>query len=315
MGIKEKKMKKIVGAGFALILCGCASVEMAQYTVTSFAEVPLKNKAKIKIVANGNGLDSIVGSVKDTFKKDGKFSVVDSDADYWFVLSGASQYVKSAPQNRVSVVEKENASGGAETFEETSYNLSSAAKCVSVAVYEAKTLAPVHYFEMPIYAGDNTKDAVRDETKFNAAFAKEVVERVSDAFITQQKQVETPIPLEADGNLRRLFAKGGESFAKDGAKAYAPFLQAYKAQGATDLAKICEQLRTKTYAGSDAAKVLGNYYLYLLVKEALTLDPAALTKIRNEQLMILEASDAKGIAEAVPVALARIEYKLANIGE
>ena len=144
---------------------------------------------------------------------------------------------------------------------------------------------------------------------------KEVAERISDAFITQQKQIETPIPLEADGKLRELFIKGGEAFAKDGPNAYKPFLQAYKAQGAIDLAKLCEKLRTKTYEGSDAALKLGNYYLFLLVKEALTLDPEALTKIKAEQLMILEVSDAKGIAEAVPVALARLEYKLANIGE
>ena len=107
-------MKKIVGVGFALILCGCASVEMAQYTVTSFAEVPLKNKAKIKIVANGNGLDSIVGSVKDTFKKGGKFSVVDSDADYWFVLSGASQYV--VVSGAATLTKEVGASTGTVTF-------------------------------------------------------------------------------------------------------------------------------------------------------------------------------------------------------
>ena len=308
-------MKKLLGAGVMLLLGGCASVEMAQYTVTSFAEVPLKEKAKIKVVANNDGLDSVIDSIKGEFKKSGKFSVVDEKADYWFVLSGAGQYVKSMPQSKVSVVKKENESGGTETFMETSMNLASAAKGVSVAVYEAKTLAPIHYFDIPIYTGDNTKGNVRDTTKFDAAFAKEVVERVSDAFITQQKQVETPIPLEADDKLRSLFMKGGEMFAKDGAKAYAPFLQAYKATGTTDLAKLCEQLRTKTYEGSDANMRLGNYYLYLLVKEAMTLDPEVLTKVKSEQLMILEASDAKGLAESVPVALARLEYKLANIGE
>jgi len=308
-------MKKLIGAGVVLLLGGCASVEMAQYTVTSFAEIPLKDKAKVKIVANSDGLDSVVDSVKGEFKKSGKFSVVDDKADYWFVLSGAGQYVKSSPQNKVSVVKQENQSGGTETLAETSMNLASAAKGISVAVYETKTLAPVHYFEIPVFAGDNTKDAVRDEAKFSTAFVKEVVERVSDAFITQQKQVETPIPLEADGKLRDLFIKGGETFAKDCANAYVPFLQAYKAQGTTDLAKLCEQLRTNTYEGSDADKKLGNYYLYLLVKEATTLDPEVLSKVKGEQLMILEASEAKGLAEAVPVALARLEYKLANIGE
>ena len=308
-------MKKLMGAGVALLLGGCASVEMAQYTVTSFAEIPLKEKAKIKIVANSDGLDSVVDSVKGEFKKNGKFSVVDDKADYWFVLNGAGQYVKSVPQIKVSIVKKENESGGTETFAETSMNLASAAKGVSVAVYEAKTLAPVHYFEIPIYAGDNTENEVLDKAVYDANFSKEVVERMSDAFITQQKQVETPVPLEADGHLRDLFMKGGEAFAKDGAKAYAPFLQAYKAQGTTDLAKLCEQLRTKTYEGSDADKKLGNYYLYLLVKEATSLDPETLSKVKGEQLMILEASEAKGLAEAVPVALARLEYKLANIGE
>ena len=308
-------MKKIVGVGVALLLGGCASVEMAQYTVTSFAEIPLKEKAKVKIVSNSDGLDSIVDAIKGEFKKSGNLNVVDDNADYWFVLSGAGQYVKSAPHKKISVVKKEDDAGGAETFAETSLNLASAAKGVSVAVYETKTLAPVHYFEIPIYSGDSTKDAVRDEAKLDAAFAKEVVERVSDAFITQQKQVETPVPLEADGNLRNLFAQGGEAFAKEGNKAYGPFLQAYKSQGSIDLAKLCEQLRTNTYEGSDADKKLGNYYLYLLVKEAKTLDPNELVKIRDEQLMILEASDAKGLAEAVPVALARLEYKLANIGE
>ena len=308
-------MKKIIGAGFALILCGCASVEMAQYTVTSFAEIPLKEKAKVKIVANSDGLDAVTDSLKLEFGKSGKFSVVDDKADYWFVLSGLGQYVASAPQNKVIVSKEESDAGGKETLVAESRNLTSAAKGVSVAVYDVKTLAPVHYFEIPLYSGDNTKGAIRDGAKFDTVFAKEVVERVSDAFITQQKQIETPIPLEADGKLRDLFIKGGESFAKDGAKAYVPFLQAYKAQGAADFAKLCEQLRTKTYEGPDADKKLGNYYLYLLVKEATTLDPEKLAKLKGEQLMILQASEAKGLSEAVPVALARLEYKLANIGE
>ncbi len=307
--------KKLLGAGMALILAGCASVEMAQYTVTSFAEVPLKEKAKVKVVAANDNLDAIVQSVSNAFRASGKLKVVDSGADYWFVLGGASQYAKGAPQKKVAVVRQENASGGQETFAEESLNFASAANGVSVAVYDAKTLAPVHYFEVPNYSGDVTKGAVRGAGAYVSAFGKEVAERISDAFITQQKQIETPIPLEADGKLRDLFIKGGEAFAKDGPNAYKPFLQAYKAQGAIDLAKLCEKLRRKTYEGSDAALKLGNYYLFLLVKEALTLDPEALAKIRADQLMILEASDAKGIAEAVPVALARLEYKLANIGE
>ncbi|MBQ6330399.1 MAG: hypothetical protein IJI35_15370 [Kiritimatiellae bacterium] len=309
------KKRKLVGAGLLLLMGGCASVEMAQYTVTSFAEVPLKDKAKIKIVSNGDGLDAVERSLKSGFAEKGGFSVVDEGADYWFVLNGLSDYGTSKPQKVVSVVKREDANGGTETFAETTRNLAGAAKGVSVAVYEAKTLAPVHYFEIPIYSGDNTAKAVRGKDAYDAAFSKEVVERVMDAFITQQKQVETPIPLEADSGLRDAFMKGGEDFAKGDKAAYVPFLERYKRLGVVSLAKLFEQLRTKTYEGPDANKILGNYYLYLLVKEAMTLNPEKLVEIKNEQLMILEASDAKGVAEAVPVALARLEYKLANVGE
>ncbi len=306
--------KKLLGAGMALILAGCASVEMAQYTVTSFAEVPLKEKAKVKIVTANDNLGTIVKSVSDAFRASGKLSVVDSGADYWFVLSGVSQYVKGTPQTKITVVKKENASGGQELFAEESLNFASAANGVSVAVYDAKTLAPVYYFEVPNYSGDRTKGSVRTADIYASAFGKEVAERISDALITQQKQVETPIPLEADGKLRELFIKGGEMFAKEGEKAYKPFLVAYQPEK-INLTEFCEKLRTKTYEGSDAAKKLGNHYLFLLVKEALRGDHETLAKIRDDQLMILEASEAKGIVEAVPVALARLEYKLANIGE
>lgn len=304
-----------LGIGTALLLGGCASVEMAQYTVTSFAEVPLKEKARVKIVANGDALTPIATALAAEFGKSGALHVVEDKADYWFVLNGTRQYLESTPQKTVSVDKRENESGGTEILAETTRNLASAATGVSVAVYETKTLAPVHYLEVPIYSGDNTNAVVRKAADFEAQFTAEVVERVKDAFVTQEKQVETPIPLEADGTLRELFTKGGEKFAKEGRQAYKPFLLRYKQLGTIDLAKLCEQLRTKTYEGSDADLRLGNYYLYLLVKEVIRQDPAELKKIQDEQMMILRASDAKGLAEAVPVALARLEYKRSNLGE
>ena len=133
-------------AGAALLLGGCASVEMAQYTVTSFAEIPLKKQAKVKIVANNDELSSIADSLKAELGKSKDFTVVEEQADYWFVLNGADQYVSGAPAKKVAVVKKENASGGSEAFEESNLNLASAAKGVSVAVYKTADLTPVHYF-------------------------------------------------------------------------------------------------------------------------------------------------------------------------
>lgn len=299
------KIRKLAGVGIALLLGGCASVEMAPYKVTSFAEVPLKEKSTIKIVANDDALTPIVDALKGEFAKSGAYKVSEENADYWFVLSGAGQYVKGAPQTKVTVAKKDGEKGGSEVLAESKLNLASAAKGVSVAVYETKTLAPVHYFEIPIYTGDNTEKSVRSERMYDVSFTKDVVERVKDAFITQTKAVETPMPKDADGELRSLFANGD----------YKGFVQRYKALGPIDLAKFCEQIRTKTYEGGDAANRLSNYYLYLLVSEASTLSPEKLAKIRDQQLLIIETCDARGLAEAVPVALARLEYKLANVGE
>lgn len=309
--------KKLLSAGAALLLGGCASVEMAPYTVTSFAEIPLKKQAKVKMVAGADAMTPLVASLKSEFAKSGTFKVVEDGADYWFVLNGAEQYAAGKPQNTVAIVKKESARGGTETFADVPLNSASAAKGVSVAVYDAKTLAPVNYLEVLLYSGDNAKGSVRAAATYSAAFSKDVVERVKDAFITQQKQVETPMPLEADGELRDLFSECGEAFAADpkNKKVYEPFLNKYKQLGTINLAKLCEQLRTKTYEGDDADKLLGNYYLFLLVKEALTLDPGELAKVKDQQLMILRASDAKGLAESVPVALARLEYKLANLAD
>lgn len=298
-------MRKLAGVGFALLLGGCASVEMAPYTVTSFAEIPLKEKATVKIVAADDAVKAIANALKAEFAKSGAFKIGDENADYWLVLSGAGQYVQSEPQNKVKMTRQETAKGVADVLVGVPRNLASAATGVSVAVYETKTLAPVHYFEIPIYVGENSEAAVRPLKAYDAVFSRRVIERVKDAFITQTKPVKTPMPLDADENLRSLFAQGN----------YNGFLQRYKALGTIDLPKLCEQIRTKKYEGGDVAKRLSDYYLYLLVSEANTQDPAKLAEIRDQHLLILETCDANGLAKSVPVALARLEYKLANVGE
>ena len=294
-----------VGVGVALLLGGCSTVEMAQYTVTSFPEVALNKDAKVRIVANGASMEPIAAAVKTEFSKNGGFKVTEEGADYWFIISGLSDYKKSDPVKTKTVVKKEDDAGGQEVLVSETKNLASAAKGVSVAVYNAKSLAPVHYFEIPIYTGDNTKDAVRGKKVYDAAFSKDVVERVKDAFLTQKKDVETPIPLKANGKLRELFAK----------RDYTGFITAYKNVAKIDLKKFCEDVRTGKYKESDVPEKLGNYYLYLLVKESMTLDPKTLASVKEEQMRILWTSDDAGLAQSVPVALARLEYKLANVGE
>ena len=308
--------KRLFGAGVALLLGGCASVEMAQYTVTSFPEVALKasekKPAKLKFVSSDDSLDSIVGALKSEFGKRKDFRVVDDAADYWFVLGGVQQYLKGNAHKRYSVAKQDAGNGGSEVVVAEELNLASAAKNVSVAVYETKTLAPVYYFEIPLYAGDNDGDAVKSESDYSIAFSRDAVKRFMDVFVQQKKDIETPIPLKADTELRMLFK----------ARDYRGFLQRYKTLGCINLEQYCEAMR-KIGSGcaDDADKILSrdvevrfaNYYLYLLVREALVMNPEVLEKTLGEHLRILESCEEHGIVESCPVALSRLEYKLSSL--
>lgn len=305
-----------LSVGMALLLGGCASVEMAQYSITSFPEVPLraseKSPVKVKFVANAEGAQKFVDAVKVEFAKRKEFSVVDEGADYWFVVGGAQQYMKGGAHRKFTKGMQEAGAGGAEIIAEQSINLASVAKNTSIAVYETKTLAPVHYFEIPLYTGDNGGDAVKSEADHSVALARDAVERFMDVFVRQVKDIETPIPLRADSELRKLFK----------ARDYRGFLLRYKTLGCINLEKYCEAMRKiESGEADDADKILAkdaemrfaNYYLYLLVREALVMNPEVLEKTLEEHLRILESCEENGLVESCPVALSRLECKLSNL--
>lgn len=294
--------RKWLGAGVAVLVSGCASVEMAQYSVTSFAEVPLKEKAKVKIVANNDFAKPLAKALEGELKNKAKaLSVVEEGADYYFCIGGAYASAKTTSQKVYSTAEVESGNGGKEEISGSSVNLSSAAQGVGVSVYETESLAPVYYMEIPLYDGDNGAKAARESDAYAKVFAQDTVERIMDVFVTQKKDVETKIPLEADSNLRESFKKRDYSVFKDNLK--------------VDIDKVVKQIAEGTYQGEKLEKILANYTLYLLAKEAQTDDQDQLSKIKDEQLKIIENCDAAGLVESVPVALARLEYKLSNLVE
>ena len=274
---------------------------MAQYTVTSFAEVPLKDKAKVKIVANNDFAGPIAKALEAELKKGKALSVVDEGADYYFCIGGAYESAKATTQKTYAPREVDSGNGGREELAESTVNLSSAAQGVSVSVYETKSLAPVYYMEASLYDGDNGAKNARSGDAYVHEFAKDTVERIMDVFVTQKKDIETKIPLEADARLRESFKKREYSVFKDNLK--------------VDIDKVVKQIADGTYQGESLEKILANYTLYLLVKEAQTDDKEQLSRIRDEQLKIIENCDAAGLVESVPVALARLEYKLENLGK
>ena len=323
-------MKNLVwGAGLALLMSGCATVEMAKYRVTSFAEVPLKSESSVRIAANGKAAEQVVTALKKQLENVDSLLVVDGKADYWMIVNAEQQYKTSDAQKKWTVIKQENESGGQDVLAESTINLASAAKSVSVAVYETATLAPVHYFEIPIYSGDAEAGDTRTEEVLQEKFLKEAVERIMDTFVTQEKTVDTEVSKKGDGDLRKMFIKAGEAedvgseYAKVQAaicRKYADFVRKYKlTHGKIDLKKLLAAIESKEYDGKIAADtVLADYHMYLLVDEfnaTRKQDAEKLNWIRDQHMMILEHSEEAGLSVAIPVALARLEYKLANLGK
>ena len=296
--------KEWLGVAAAALLGGCTVVDNVSYPVTSFAEIPLKDKAKIRIVSRTPAADPVVAGLKAEFGKSKACSVVEAEADYWFVVDRAAQASDVSSFKALSVVSQETGGGSQDVLQEGVIQTSSAATAVSVAVYETRSLAPVHYLEVPMYDGDAKVDA-RQASVYEAGFAKDVVERVKDAFLTQEKKVDVPVPCKTSPALMQAMAAGD----------YAAVMQAYDAKG-IDVHALCDEMAAGTYKGElKQDEILADYAVYLMAKETQTSDPEELGRLRTEHLFVIETCEDKGLAEAVPVALARLDYKLAHLGE
>lgn len=296
--------KQWLGVAAAALLGGCAVVENVNYPVTSFAEIPLKNNAKIKVVANTPAAGDIAAALKEAFGKSKTCKVVESEPDYWFVIDKVAQDKSGVETKTVSVVSQETGDGRQEMLQPGTLQISSAAQGVSVSVYETRTLSPLHYLEVPMYDGD-LKAKARTPVDYEKAFWADAVERVKDAFLTQEKKVDIPVPLKASSNYLKLMAAGK----------YAEIIKQYEAQK-IDVRKINAEMVAGTYKGElKADAMFADYAVYLLARETQTTDPDELAQLRTDHLYVIENCEDEGLAVAVPVALARLDYKLAHLGE
>lgn len=282
-----------------LFLYGCRAVETAPYSVTSYAEIPIRSKAIVRVMADSEN-QAVAQAFSALLEKETNIKLAEQDADYWIVLRGAGAFREPVQASVTSRVEQDGETGGEEVLISKSVNVASAARELAIAIYDAKNLAPVHYATVALHDGDNSEEATRSREVYVAQFADEVLERVKDMFLTQEKEVNITIPLEASADLREAFKAGD----------YNRFLLTYKEKGTLNLAQYVESIRNESCEDDNIDERLANYHLYLLVKEAKQKDAKSLQSIKSEQLMLLQASKAEGLVATVPVALARIEHQL-----
>ena len=319
-----KLMMPALGAvGVAAVACGCYSPKVAyrNYPTTAFAEVALKNNATIRIASVGESpaSDALMASLRDSFAKSKQFKVTDGKADYWMIVNGIEEVRVDTPAELpftekvevVSVGAKDDQPGPAHE-ELAAKRQASRTHCkgVSVAIYEAETLTPLHYFEIPVYDGvikveGGAKVATREE--LDKDLSEQIVGRVKDVFVTQTKDIQTPVPDEASPAMKSAMA------GKDVATAVSVAAKSVIPQPFEEFLKDVQVGKYADDKGGLTTK-LSDYYVQAIALEIGCLDAKVLKKLHARQVAILQNSTTDSLALACPVALARLEYKLANLG-
>ncbi len=304
----------------ACVICGCYSpkVSYIDYPTTAFAEVALKNNAKLKIVSS-SGSENLVKILRDVFSRTKQFVVVDQDADYWMIVNDLSDVRTDMREQLPFTVKVEKSAVGVqddqpgaahEVLVEKRLASHTLAKGVSVAIYEARNLTPVYYFEIPVYNGAiQTVGGEKAATKSELAkeLAGQIVVRVKDVFITQVKNISTPIPDEASSEIRKAMSS------KDAAKNVPMVASKTIPQ---NFAEFLKDVQAGKYQDQQDAldRKLSDYYVLAIAREIGCLDAKVLKELHAQQVAILQYSTLDSLAFACPVALARLEYKLIQLG-
>lgn len=318
--MKKVAIPLIGSLGLMGLVCGCYSPNVAYqaYPTTAFSEVAIKQGATLRILSLG-AQTPFVARLKQAFADAQGVQVSEGEADYWLMIDAleasrldtAAQVAFTGKSRKVAVGAAADEAGPAHDelvgVKQVSRTM---AKSVSVAVYEAATLTPVHYFEVPVY--DGTMQAagaapVRPAAEVEGALAAQIVGRVKDIFVTQVKQIEVPVPQEASAAMRdALASKTAPEAVAAAAKTVLPqrfedFLQEVEAGG---YAERADELKVK----------LCDYHIQALAEEIGCRDAKRLQALHARQSAILRHATTDSLALSCSVALARLEYKLANLG-
>lgn len=307
-----KKSLLTIGSAATLLVAisGCSSVNWENVGYVSPAnEVNLKANPSIKIIAVGNKemMSPVVSKIRGEFAKSGQFKLDAETPDYWIVLKGARKFraddSKAIPFNKkVEKVARKNDAGGQEYIQRTDHNSSTATALLSIAVYGVKDLSPVYYFDVALYDADFKTGNVRAESDYNSAFEKQIIAKIKDAFLTQKRDVETALPKNADGSMKKSLLAGNAKAVIERAKQIIP----------QDFDAFMKDIVAGKYKDKkdEMESKLSNYYILALAQEIGNFEPANLKKLHAQHVAILNQTKEDGLTIACPNSLARIESKL-----
>lgn len=308
-----KKILLLVGGAAALIaaITGCSSVEWNEISYASPGnEVALEPGAKVRVFAAGekDTMMPVVKTIMKEFSETEQFKIDLEDPDYWVVVNGGSKFhadsAEEATHNKkVFVTQKGNDSGGEDVLVTTDNKSSTSAMVVSIAIYSVKNLAPVYYFDVPIYDADfkGASQAIKDEDGYRTMFSDQIVKKIKDAFLDQKRGVKTALPKKADETMKNALLRGDVKAVVERAEKILP----------GDFNAYIEEISKGNYASKEEKEAnLRNYYVLALAKEINNFGVKNLNELHAQHVAILKFTDDSGLETACPNSLARIEAKL-----
>ena len=329
----------LAAALLAAAAAGCKSenVVWCQYPSTTFAELSLPPQAVLRIVSSKDeSAKTFAARLRKALSKAKGVRIVGEmeEATHLVFVQGAASFRGDTPEEarytgKVSVETLESESGSVQRVKRERGATHVAAREISVAVYATKTLSPLSYLTFPVYESGASDGGAQDraeeeatERKIQDRFTDLAVSRFEEIFVAQQRPIRVPVPLDADAALRVQFQK----------------IESYLAAGDREelertLARIDDLAKSRsvlpgTLAEFEAASsaedwqppegktretFLGNYYLVALRREIGCIDPDELAAIHADMLRILELSEDPSLRMACPIALGRLEEKLAHV--
>lgn len=317
---------------------GCKSEQVVwrKYPSMTIAELALPEKATLRIVASDDPeANSFAMRLRDALRKSGLGVVDDAEpASHIVLIQGGTAFRRDTPEEakftgRVGVETIESDAGSFQRVKRERAATHSAARELSLAVYAAKTLAPVHYLTIPIYEGGvdeggalDARDAANENRRHQSQFVKLAVARLEEIFAVRQRSIGVPVPIEANGDLKVKFLKIESAIGADDDEELAKTLGEIDSLASNpaiipgpleEFAEASAADGWKPPEGSSREAILGNYYLVALRREIGCVDPEVLSAIHADHLRILELSEDPSLRMACPIALGRLEEKLSRI--
>ena len=330
----------LLAAALSLLGAGCASesVTWSRYPTTSFAEMSLPRNAAVRIESSEEEpAREFAALLRSSLADSGEMRIVGQteEATHLIYIQGASAFRSDTPEQarymgNISVETLESDGGGSiQRIKRERGATHVSAREISVAVYATKTLTPMLYLFFPIFDGGSLEGGAQSDAAAaeqnrsrQERFAKLAAARMKEIFTTQGATIKVPVPVEANTGLKVQFALLGSAVDAKNQTMIEKALAAIDLL-ARDRAVIpgpLEEFAADSAAsgweppeGTTREMLLGNYYLVALRREIGCMDPDGLSSLHAEMLRILELSEDPSLRMACPIALQRLERKLAHL--